>query len=284
MNTKQKHLYISDLDGTLLGPDSLPSAESVELLNRMMDDGLQFTVASARNVLAIRRVLPGVRLTLPVIELNGSFLTDPNTGKHIMRNTLPAQTARPLLRDMHSRDIFPTLNAWGGQAHMYYHRLNNPAMEEFIAVRRRQNDPRLRDDPDFFSVISHEEVICFSMLDKAEKLEEFYAYLNEKYAGRISPVLYREELSGGYRQLSIYAHDAQKSIAIEKFAQLYGYRSCDVTVFGDDTNDLPMFRWAGRAVAMGNAVDAVKAAADIVAGPNDQSTVARFIRDEFYAD
>ena len=43
-----KTLYITDLDGTLLDANSQVSTEAVEVLNPMLDDGLLFTVATAR--------------------------------------------------------------------------------------------------------------------------------------------------------------------------------------------------------------------------------------------
>ena len=77
-----KKLYISDLDGTLLKTEGTLSEYSKNSLNDMLKNGLQFTVASARNVGSIRKVLHGVNLTLPVIEINGAFLTNIETGEH----------------------------------------------------------------------------------------------------------------------------------------------------------------------------------------------------------
>jgi 5-amino-6-(5-phospho-D-ribitylamino)uracil phosphatase len=51
----------------------------------------------------------------------------------------------------------------------------------------------------------------------------------------------------------------------------------DVIAFGDAENDVEMFRVAGRSVAMGNAVDAVKRAATTVTARNDEAGVARAI-------
>ena len=42
-------LFVSDLDGTLLLPDGTLPKEYKERLNRLIDDGLQFTIATARN-------------------------------------------------------------------------------------------------------------------------------------------------------------------------------------------------------------------------------------------
>ncbi|MDE6134546.1 MAG: HAD family hydrolase, partial [Muribaculaceae bacterium] len=48
-------------------------------------------------------------------------------------------------------------------------------------------------------------------------------------------------------------------------------------VFGDNLNDIPMFEVADVAVAVGNALPEVKAAADVVIEPNYTDSVARYI-------
>lgn len=48
-------------------------------------------------------------------------------------------------------------------------------------------------------------------------------------------------------------------------------------VFGDDVNDIGMFRLCGHAVAMGNAIDELKAIADEIADTNDCDGVAKVL-------
>ena len=48
--------------------------------------------------------------------------------------------------------------------------------------------------------------------------------------------------------------------------------------FGDGENDIPMIKAAGLGVAMGNALDTVKAVADTVTLTNDENGVAAAIR------
>ena len=47
MRFDEDTLYVTDLDGTLLGKDARIPQKAVEVLNEMMDSGLPFTVAKA---------------------------------------------------------------------------------------------------------------------------------------------------------------------------------------------------------------------------------------------
>ncbi len=51
----------------------------------------------------------------------------------------------------------------------------------------------------------------------------------------------------------------------------------DVIAFGDNYNDLSMLEAVGTGVAMGNAVEEVKARAKVVIGENETTSIADFI-------
>lgn len=68
-----------------------------------------------------------------------------------------------------------------------------------------------------------------------------------------------------------------KSTAIDKVISYYGYDITETMAFGDGGNDITMLRHAGIGVAMGNAADDVKAAADIVTTSVDEDGVANIL-------
>lgn len=68
-----------------------------------------------------------------------------------------------------------------------------------------------------------------------------------------------------------------KATGIARIAAHYGVSSADTVVFGDAHNDLTMFAWAGWAVAMGQAVPEVRAAADEVAPSVWEDGVAKVL-------
>lgn len=58
-----------------------------------------------------------------------------------------------------------------------------------------------------------------------------------------------------------------KASGLQHVCDALGLGAADVLAIGDGRNDIEMLRWAGRGVAMGQAVDEVKAAADDVTAP-----------------
>lgn len=71
-------LFVSGVDDTLLSPDETLSAYSRIELNRMLDDGAQFTVSTMRTPASIIDALDGIHWKLPMIVMDGAALYDMN--------------------------------------------------------------------------------------------------------------------------------------------------------------------------------------------------------------
>ena len=70
-----------------------------------------------------------------------------------------------------------------------------------------------------------------------------------------------------------------KASGLAVVAERLGLAPTDVWVVGDEWNDVPMFEWAGTAVAMGNAPEHVRAAADRVVATADDDGVAELLEE-----
>ncbi len=75
----------------------------------------------------------------------------------------------------------------------------------------------------------------------------------------------------------IVHQNARKENALRTFADHFGVPLSDVVAFGDDINDIGMISAAGVGVAMGNAAQPVKEAADAIADTNDNDGVAKWL-------
>ena len=74
--------------------------------------------------------------------------------------------------------------------------------------------------------------------------------------------------------------NAVKEKALSEMANYYGIETQDIIAFGDDFNDINMIKEAGIGLAMGNAVDEVKNAADCVIDTNDNNGIYKFLSDK----
>lgn len=71
---------------------------------------------------------------------------------------------------------------------------------------------------------------------------------------------------------------AEKSKGVAAMAKHFGIKQSEVACFGDGGNDIPMLRWAGIGVAMGNAGQEVKDSADLITADIDDDGIAKAIR------
>jgi len=70
-----------------------------------------------------------------------------------------------------------------------------------------------------------------------------------------------------------------KASGLQHVCDAIGLAAADVLAIGDGRNDIEMLRWAGRGVAMGQAVEEVRAAADdVTAAVNDEGAAVEISR------
>jgi hydroxymethylpyrimidine pyrophosphatase-like HAD family hydrolase len=74
-------------------------------------------------------------------------------------------------------------------------------------------------------------------------------------------------------------HDkrASKDQAIQILIDRLGISKNELTVFGDNSNDIKMFKLAGQSIAVSNATDELKQYATQIMGTNEEDSVVRYI-------
>ncbi|HET8560326.1 MAG TPA: HAD family hydrolase [Marmoricola sp.] len=78
--------------------------------------------------------------------------------------------------------------------------------------------------------------------------------------------------------LDLAPEGVTKASGLQLVCDKLGVAADDVLAIGDGRNDIELLRWAGRGVAMGQAPDSVKAAADAVAAPVTEDGAASELR------
>jgi len=81
----------------------------------------------------------------------------------------------------------------------------------------------------------------------------------------------------GEMNMEVIPADADKGSGLRMLSQRLGIRREEIMAVGDQLNDLPMLRYAGLGVAVANAPEMVRQAADAVTDRNDEDGVGKAI-------
>lgn len=263
---------VCDLDGTLLRSDVTLSPFARNGLNALISAGVAVTVASARSLPAMRALLPGVDLTLPVVELNGAFISDVHTGEHLVANSVTApEAAVELLLDT---GLPPVLTTYDGTRDNVWFDADG-ATTWYIEEKRRYGDPRLRQGDDIAAVSRSEQVVMITVFVPDASADLLAARLRA-VTGDAVVTATRHEYCRGLTEIGVQSAAATKGVAVRALQGLRGANG-QVTACGDHLNDLSMFAVADLSVAPANAHPDVLAVADVVTESNEADGVVRFL-------
>lgn len=118
-------------------------------------------------------------------------------------------------------------------------------------------------------------LICYG--DLKEERPPLPARLGEAIAADCEG-LARVLVTDGGRTIQLVPLEAGKLQAVERIRLSLGAAEEEIAVFGDDINDLEMIAHYQNSVAMGNGVEAVRAAAGFVTSANTEDGIARGLR------
>ncbi|MFT7518050.1 MAG: Cof subfamily protein (haloacid dehalogenase superfamily) [Kiritimatiellia bacterium] len=273
-------VYVSDLDGTLLGADGSLSAFSRRGIQTLLDRDVHFTVASARGVHAIRSVMDGLPLHLPVVSLNGGFVSDMATCVHKRVVHIDNTIARELHALSRRHGHHPLISTTTGAGDRIYlpNKHNNHAVRQFFEQRQRESDPRIRPTDDTACGLD-ETVCCVTVIARRDELQPMHDELMQSYEHVTHSHFFDDPYTPGWAWITMHSEAATKANGIGWLLQDSALSDHDLVVFGDQINDVPMFHLADKAVAVSNAVPELRSIADEVIGHHDEDAVVRYLLD-----
>lgn len=277
---KTDTIYISDLDGTLLGTDSRISARSADIITDLSGRGALITVATARTPATVVPLLSGIRTNVPAVVMTGCARWDRADACFSQAHFLPRADVEAALDICRRHGVHPfvyvmsddgaTLDVYHGAASL------NKAEESFWLERRNLPLKRFH-----LGTPAPARALDFSMLfyGMGEKEAINVAAEAFRHDSDCSVCCYPDIFNPEVYNLEIFPPGVSKASAVSRLKADCG--AGRLVVFGDNLNDLPMFAVADVAVAVGNALPEVRAAADVVIEPNYTDAVARFIEKDF---
>ncbi|AQQ70455.1 Pyridoxal phosphate phosphatase YigL [Limihaloglobus sulfuriphilus] len=278
-----KRIYISDLDGTLLNNDPALSEYSQRQINHLIESGVEFTIASARNIASLRRLLGNIQFRLPVIEINGAFITDYHSGKHLVVNDITSSLTHEITKTILDIGCMPFICAYDGERdNIYYEQVVNGGMEWFLNDDSEQHTDRIR-QIETLEHIHSEQIVCYTVIGPNAIVKELSDAITAKFADLLDCYFFQNIYSPQWYWLTIHDRNARKEIAIKKLIELYGYSPRQLTVFGDQLNDEGMMllnKIGSETVAVENAAEKIKQIASKTIGVNIHDSVVNYILEQ----
>ena len=258
-------LIASDVDGTLLNPDERVSARTRDAVRAAMAGGAQFVLATGRPPRWIPPVVEELGFAPMAVCANGAVIYDAETDRVVSARTLPVDTLTELA-EITAR-VVPgsglAVERIGRSAH-------DTATPQFVSAPGYEHAWLNPDNTE----VSYEDLLSAPavklLVRKTGMPSSELAAKLARHVGILGDITYSTD--DGLVEIS--AIGISKAVGVDEVARRWEITAEDVLAFGDMPNDVPMLRWAGHGVAMGNAHPEAVAAADEVTAPNGEDGLA----------
>lgn len=265
-----KKILFTDLDGTLLNDDKQVSEGNRAAIQRLLDAGHYFVVATGRPTKSAFKVAKKLGLTMPgcyMIAYNGGVIFDCSTEEILMEKTLPMEYVRYLFQEAEKYGLY--IQTYGvddkiygtseGEELQFYIGGNRGALDYEISRNAYDQLDRVPNKALLID-LNHTGIIKF--------WKEHREWEQGRCDSTFSCPEYLEYLPQG----------ASKGNAVLTLCEMLGIDIQNAYAAGDERNDISMIEAAGVGIAMKNAVDVAKAAADYVTeNDNNHDAIAEVI-------
>ena len=244
-------LIASDLDGTLLAPDKTVTPRTQAALRAAHEAGIVVVVATGRQLATLP---PDVARTPAdyLVVSNGALVFRASTEEIVLTELIPPAALAAVVGYLGEHVPGALVGVARGDGTDFVSEpgyLDQMSGDEMNHDRRRHRvAPRAEivGEPALKLAVRHPDICADDLLVaiEASGLPGFVA------------------TTSGAPFVEIGAAGVDKATALAHLCALLGVDPAAVVAFGDAKNDIPMLRWAGCGVAMGDAVPEAVAAAD----------------------
>ena len=255
-------MVVSDMDGTLLTPEKTIAPSTMAMAKELQKRGIPLCLASARPPAAMTKYISQLGLSGQNAGFNGGIIFAPDGTPTVGR-----VLSRDVLSVVHDMLHVHGIETWLLRQSYW---MVSDAATPFVEHERRITGLTPHAVPD----LRHE----FDGIGKVMGVSNNYDLL-QRVETELA-VMLRGEASvrrSSEMLLDITPALANKGEAVRELALAHGVKPHEVACLGDAHNDLPMFAVAGLGIAMGQAEDDVRAAAQVLTDTNERDGWAKAI-------
>ncbi len=269
MSTLDIKMIAFDLDGTFLDDDKKIPEANLRALERAAERGARIVPATGRIYQGIPEEIRGLPFVRYFLTVNGAYVYDAHEDAVLRRAELTAELSLRIMEYADSENVIYDCyqDNWGYMSRGMLARVEDyvdvPGIIRLIRTLRAPVDSL----PD-------------SVREKGAPIQKLQLYVKDqqhkaRIIGELKSRFPEVSVSSSFRcNIEINSSDATKGQALMGLGRALDVDMSRVIAFGDGSNDIDMLRAAGMGVAMANAEEEVKAAADYVTLSNNDAGVA----------
>lgn len=226
-------LFISAIDNGMLSDNHQLSPYSKTELNRMIDDGANFSISTEQTPASLIEFFEGVHFNLPVIAMNGAALYDISSNRYIHKVPLDREVMAVLKGIVDAADMGCFYNCLIQDTLLIY-------FEDFKNIPMQETFRKLRKNPYrnyvYGRLPEHVKILYLYLMEEAPKIAELVIKIKESAVGeKVRLVTGDLKQYSGYRYLKIYDREATRENMAACLRQIVGVET-SVTFGGEEGN------------------------------------------------
>ncbi|MBU5478673.1 ATP-dependent zinc metalloprotease FtsH [Eubacterium sp. MSJ-13] len=259
---------VIDVDGTLLDSDKQISEKTVDAIVDAQKRGKKVAIASGRSIAGIRKNASKIQLEKfggYVIAYNGTTVVNCKTGECIYNQMVPGELLGQVYNEAVKSGV--SIAVYNDAAKEL---IAGNGLNRYVELDAAACDVAVREVNDFVKAVNFgfNKILLSGEPDNMKKVENHMA---EMFGDKVN--VFRSDP----HFVELLPKYVDKGVAVEKLMRYLDINRDKVICVGDSINDMPMLRYAGMGVAMGNAQDKVKQSADYVTLSHNEDGVANVI-------
>ncbi len=261
-------IIVLDIDGTLVNSKKVITPNTLTTLTKLQKLGKKVVLASGRPIQGILGHARTLRLNDfggYILAYNGGAVINANTNEVMYSKYFPNELIPEICEELKSTNV--TINTYEGDKIIEGNALNEYSDIEAKIVGM---EAKFVDNFAEYVTFNVNKLLLAGNPKEILRLEKLFS---ERYKGIIG-VFRSEEFF-----LELVPLGVDKAKSIDVLLGKLGLTSNQCIACGDGYNDITMIQYAGLGVAMGNAVDEVKAAANVITVTNDEDGVAKIVEE-----
>lgn len=263
-------LIAFDMDGTLLNSGKNISPVTLAAVNTVFENGKEAVLSTGRCIAELRDIFPLIPRLRYAVSTSGGLVYDIKERKSIYSKIIEPSLRDEIFSILTKRDVMLHILTAERSIVSKEHEENMSHFNMGIYKPMYDKIATIVDDPIAFIRENHEDVYKINLYHTTQEERDKSRHQLEKFGLEI--------IDSEITSIECSPKGVTKGTGLAALCEYLGFGIDKAIAVGDSDNDLDVLSKAGLAIAMGNANDKVKAAADIIVSDNDHDGCADAVK------